>query len=122
MAGQRNIPDASIQWDNEAYVRGVVRHIRSMVDTGEDDVRATGFKATGFMKNFAPVLTGYMKNNIVNEEGRDAKGFFVAIYCRAFYWKFVEFGTEKQAPQPFARPAFLLALEFLRARVLKRRG
>lgn len=33
-------------------------------------------------------------------------GKTVEINMDAFYWRFVEFGTQKMAPQPFMRPAF----------------
>lgn len=114
------VPDG-IDFDTDSYVRNLKRSIEKMQSTREADVKATGIKVANWGKQYAPRKTGFMANNIVFEEGRDEKGFFMAIYCRAFYWKFVEFGTAFQSAQPFMRPAFVQGLQYLRDR-LKKRG
>jgi HK97 gp10 family phage protein len=120
MAGQNQRVD--VRWEDEKYVRGVVRHIRQMTETSERDVLAAGIKVTNYAKRFAPVRTGAMKNGITWEEGRDAKGYFLAVLSRQPYWKYVEFGTRSMSAQPFMRPAFVAGLEYLRERVARRRG
>lgn len=120
MAGQNESP-IGVTWDDAAFIRNLKRDIQKMQDTTEADVKAAGIKWVNRAKSYAPVRTGFMKNNIVMEESRDAKGYFVAIYCRASYWKFVEFGTRFVTAQPFMRPAFAEALSFLKSRIQARR-
>jgi len=76
-------------------------------------------------KERAPVRTGEMRRDIQMKRERtaDAQIATYAVYVRSgkksrlagkarnverdsFYWRFVEFGTSKQAAQPFMRPAF----------------
>lgn len=76
----------------------------------------------------APVDTGELKKDIQIKRERDTQGgeLFRALYSvytrsgkrsrlsgkarnvdkDSFYWKFQEFGTAKQAAQPYMRPAF----------------
>lgn len=76
----------------------------------------------------APVDTGELKRDIMMKRERDARGgdttgAVYVVYVRAgkksraagkkrnvhrdsFYWKFLEFGTQKMAAKPFLRPAF----------------
>jgi HK97 gp10 family phage protein len=76
----------------------------------------------------APVDTGEMKRDIMMKRERDARGgdttgAVYTVYVRSgkksrmagkkrdvdrdsFYWKFLEFGTNKMAARPFLRPAF----------------
>lgn len=115
MAGQRQTP-IGLEWDDAAYIRKMKSAILAKQQLTEDDVRRAGVKWVARAKAYSPVRTGFMKNNIVMEEGRDGKGFFVAVYCRASYWRFVEFGTRFMAAQPFMRPAYVEALQYLRSR------
>lgn len=86
----------------------------------------------------APVDTGtlrralYMKQ--IREESSDSRQtFFVSVRSGkkeqkknrdAWYWRLVEFGTEKMSAQPFLRPAFeaakLQALERIKAKLAER--
>ena len=74
----------------------------------------------------APHDTGEMKKDILVKRARDRRGEMSATYelfvrsgkksrmsgrsrnvdKDSFYWRFQEFGTSKQAAQPFMRPAF----------------
>lgn len=56
----------------------------------------------------APVDTGRMRRGIVVRRGVSRKLYesVNVTVVRAYYWKFVEFGTSKQSAQPFMRPAF----------------
>lgn len=119
MAGQREHP-LDIDWDNDKFMRGVQDHISKLQARSEADVKAAGVKWVSRAKSYAAVRTGFMKNNIVMEEGRDSKGFFVAVYCRAWYWKMIEFGTRYSAAQPFMRPAFVEAVAYLKSRLGKK--
>jgi len=37
--------------------------------------------------------------------GRNSKGQKVGVRGRAFYWRYLEFGTKKMSAKPFMRPA-----------------
>lgn len=119
MAGQRETP-TGVDWDTDAYMRALTKRVNALRDGTEADVKAAANKWVTRAKAYAPVRTGFMKSNIVMEEGRDRKGFFVEVYCRAAYWKWVEFGTRFMAPQPFMRPAFAEALRYMHERITKR--
>lgn len=57
----------------------------------------------------AAVDTGLMRRSISVRQGVSRKlweSVHVGVTRRAFYWKFVEFGTSRMAAQPFMRPAF----------------
>lgn len=60
------------------------------------------------MKRRAPVDTGNLKKNIrTHDHGTkgDTVTFTVDVTRKAFYGKFLEFGTVKLVPKPFMRPA-----------------
>jgi len=52
------------------------------------------------MKSWAPVLTGYMRDHITKRNLPDG----AEVESEAGYSGFVEFGTSRQADQPFFRP------------------
>lgn len=58
----------------------------------------------------APVRTGRLRHNIVlAPKGGQPKGVValaLAVANKAFYGRFLEFGTVKMAARPFMRPAF----------------
>lgn len=56
------------------------------------------------------VDTGLMRRSISVRQGVNRKYYvsvFVGVTKRAWYWKFVEFGTSRMAAQPFMRPALI---------------
>ncbi len=67
-------------------------------------------------KSQAPAKTGRLKKNIVVRTKRTRTGTVSRVTLRtkgkgtdpknAYYGRFVEFGTKKQAARPFLRPAF----------------
>lgn len=58
-------------------------------------------------KDQAPVDTGRLRSSISLEESRDSDGFLqLVVGSNVDYAPFVEFGTERQAAQPYLRPAF----------------
>lgn len=58
-------------------------------------------------KDKAPVDTGRLRSSITFEEEQDQNGFLkLVIGSNVDYAPFVEFGTERQAAQPYLRPAF----------------
>lgn len=57
---------------------------------------------------YETVSPGHLRRNIIIRKIRVAKGalYAVTIRAKAFYAKFLEFGTSKMAAKPFMRPAF----------------
>lgn len=61
-------------------------------------------------EGMVPVRTGITKRDItfdVQVDGNDIEGVVGVKKGKAFYAKFIEFGTSKMAAQPFIRPALL---------------
>lgn len=56
-------------------------------------------------KILCPVDTGRLRSSIAWRFDRDARGLFAAIGTNVSYAAPVEFGTSRQRPQPFLRPA-----------------
>lgn len=57
----------------------------------------------------SPVDTGLLRRSIRQKFKRPTRGeeaIMVGVSPRAYYWKFIELGTERQAARPFVRPAF----------------
>lgn len=53
----------------------------------------------------APVRTGLLKDSIQWRSRPRSLSAVVGVLARAFYWKFLEYGTVKLSPRPFLRPA-----------------
>jgi len=69
-------------------------------------VRKTTQDIAADAKANAPVDTGNLRNSIqTSSAGSNAQVAQGVIQARADYSKFVEFGTSRQAPQPFLGPA-----------------
>lgn len=73
-------------------------------------------------RTLAPVLTGTLRSSITVEE---TSPLHWEIKADAFYGRFVEYGTSRQAPQPFMAPAaeayeeaFYLGVEVIAAGLL----
>lgn len=57
-------------------------------------------------KDRAPVDTGRLRTSITFEEEQNRNGFLkLVVGSNVDYAPFVEFGTERQAAQPYLRPA-----------------
>lgn len=61
---------------------------------------------TGDMKQFVPVDTGNLKNSIGYDTFNEGSDSGAEIGPTASYGLFIETGTSRMAPQPFAAPAF----------------
>lgn len=57
-----------------------------------------GEKWVGEMKAAVPVASGKLRDSIDQVEPGGI------TFGAAFYWRFLEYGTSKMAPQPFVRP------------------
>lgn len=64
-----------------------------------DFKEALGYLIENSLIDRCPVDTGALKGSIsVEQKGRDY------VINMLYYWKYLEFGTYKQRPQPFVRP------------------
>lgn len=58
----------------------------------------------------APVATGNLRKQIRTRRSKLSTvynvTYFVGVGGKAFYWRFIEFGTKDQPAHPFLRPAF----------------
>jgi HK97 gp10 family phage protein len=57
----------------------------------------------------SPVKTGLLRRSVrkkFKRPSRNIEAIMIGISPRAYYWKFIELGTERQAAKPFVRPAF----------------
>lgn len=73
-------------------------------ETVEEEVDKALKEAEGMAKTFAPVDTGFMRDNISADLEKDV------LRSPADYSSFQEFGTIHHPPQPFMRPATREAL------------
>jgi HK97 gp10 family phage protein len=62
-----------------------------------------GAKAADYAAGKAPVDTGRLKNSLTHEVAMDEKAVYVGTNVE--YAPYVEFGTYKQRPQPYLKPA-----------------
>lgn len=65
-----------------------------------DDARARNPDDTG--KTEKAIISKYVKK----ESNNFKQTYIVTVHRRAWYWRFVEFGTANLAARPFLRPAF----------------
>lgn len=70
-------------------------------------------------KAAAPTLTGQLKENISAHKMATGQGLVWAITSAAPYSAYVEFGTHRQAPQPYMIPAADAAGEELEQSLLR---
>lgn len=71
-----------------------------------DAVQNTATVMAGDMARHAPRRTGHLAGSITTERPlrAGAPGQTVRVVARAFYAKFVEFGTRNMRAEPFMRP------------------
>lgn len=88
--------------------------------------RALGQAANVFRedaKERAPVDEGTLRDNIKQKRDPNPQDVterrVVYVGKKAWWWRFLEFGTEKQAAQPFMRPAFEAKKESALARFIE---
>ena len=78
--------------------------VKAPVSAGAHHVGKKGRKSY-----IASVKPGHLKRNIKIRLAKSAKGEakgYVYVSFKAFYGKFVEYGTKKMSAKPFLRPAF----------------
>lgn len=62
-----------------------------------------GLAAEGYAKRLCPVDTGRLRNSITHVTSYGAKAVYIGTNVE--YARYVEYGTRKQKPQPYLRPA-----------------
>lgn len=75
-------------------------------------VQATALKVVTLAKRFAPVDTGLLRSSI-NVLEFNASEPSAVVGTEVHYADFVEFGTSRQSPQPYMRPAAREGQKFL---------
>lgn len=56
-------------------------------------------------KRLCPVKTGNLRRSITHEVGGKGKRVWAIVKATAFYSAYVEYGTSRNEPKPFLRPA-----------------
>ena len=75
---------------------------------GKELTRRT-IKVDRAAKQNAPVDTGRLRSSITWRLGRDSQGLLGIVGTNVQYAPYVEFGTARQAAQPYLRPALQAA-------------
>jgi len=94
----------------------IIREIVSKLMTGlteegrekvNNELKRIALQIVRESKDLAPVDTGRLRSSITLEEETDSNGFLrLVVGSNVDYAPFVEFGTSRQAAQPYLRPAF----------------
>lgn len=113
----------------DVFVTGTTqlkRNIRSLKAEMQQKTLRTATRAAAKVieaeaEQLAPVDEGGLKAGIVTVKERDFRKWHVAYLVKvvkAYYWWFVENGTEKMPAQPFLKPAFELKAEEAAAKAI----
>lgn len=117
MAGQKARPDASVDFNTDAWVRGLQAAVREVRLRTDGDLLRLALSIQNAARRYSPVDTGRLRSSIqASALKRDRRGSYVEVGTNVEYAPYVEFGTIRQAPQPFLRPAFLEAAQRMRRR------
>lgn len=97
ITGLRELDDALRELAGPAARRAMRKGMRQGANVVRDEAKAR-----------APKDTGNLKKSIRTRERREEGGWMryaIEVRRRAFYGRFLEFGTSKMAAKPFLRPA-----------------
>ena len=72
----------------------------------EKAIEKGAYKIEGGAKRRCPVDTGYLRASITHQLYPHNYDPYALVGTNTDYAPYPEFGTEKQAPQPYLRPAF----------------
>jgi HK97 gp10 family phage protein len=85
----------------------IVDHSQEIINATDEAIYNAlyiiGAKAADYAAGLAPVDTGRLKNSLTHEVAMDEKAVYVGTNVE--YAPYVEFGTYKQRPQPYLKPA-----------------
>lgn len=87
------------------------------IEAADDELKQLAIDTADGAKARAPVRSGRLRNSI--NHTREGEGSFV-VEADTDYAAHVEFGTSKQAAQPYMRPALNVALQRFEQRLKKR--
>ena len=104
----------TVEFDTAAWERAVETEFARLNIGSEKDLVDLATDIRDQMRATAPVSTGkriarrHARSSIEVKQGRDRRGFFADVgpTRKGFWLAFYEFGTSKQPPRPFMRPAF----------------
>lgn len=114
MAGQSRT--SGVAWETKAFRRQLTKDVAAIRIQTIQELEGLAIDITNRAKQLSPVRTGFLRSTI----GWRREGNTVIIFVRAFYARFIEFGTRFSSAQPFMRPAFAEALSRFAQKFRKR--
>lgn len=106
---------------NKELIRNLEKLAENFIDNLEEEFQEMRDDMQEEAEDRVPINTGALKSSIDFKVERDADeiGINLNIDNLEAYWDCVEFGTSKQRPQPFMRPAVKKGMEELQDRLQK---
>lgn len=109
MAGQTR--RSGIDVDAAGFLRSLHTQAGLMVLRSEADLLRLAIDVQNRARELCPVDTGRLRSSISHSEpAHDSDGVYVLVGTNVDYAEFVEFGTSRQHPQPYLRPAIAEAV------------
>lgn len=107
-----------IEFDTAAWESAVATEFARLNIESEKDLLDLAHDIERGMKDGAPLSTGkrisrrHARSSIDVKQGRDRRGVYVDVgpTRKGFWLAFYEFGTSRQPPRPFMRPAIERAI------------
>lgn len=107
-----------VQWQGVEELKKTLATVGDQLDDRTPEVKDILYvpseNAMNMARNFAPEKTGLLRSSIyVTKGGARQRGVLMGVRKgkrRAWYARFVEFGTVKMAAHPFFRPAIMQML------------
>lgn len=101
---------AQVEFDPDDFVRGLRAAVGRIKVRSEADLQRLGIRVQNNARALCPVDTGRLRASIQHKMGSDSVGPFVEIGSNVEYASEVEFGTQRQRPQPYLRPGLLAGI------------
>lgn len=106
------MPRAWVDYDDRAWKRALRRTIDRVELRTVADLQRLAIRVQNDARTMVPVDTGRLRASIQHVMGEDARGPYADVGTNVQYAPFVEYGTQRQAAQPYMRPALLYAGEW----------
>jgi HK97 gp10 family phage protein len=100
---------ALLIWKGKEYVANIEKKLPAVMN----DI---GKMVQDQAKSYAPVLTGYLRDNIINYPIVSSDEYTQRILSKANYSIYQELGTYKMKAHPYLRPA----IDFLKKEILRK--
>ncbi|SKA75194.1 phage protein, HK97 gp10 family [Clostridium sp. USBA 49] len=106
---------------NDELIRNLEKLAENFIDNLAEEFEEMRDDMQEEAEDRVPVDTGNLKNSIDFKVTRDADEIGINLNTDKLedYWDCVEFGTSKQRPQPYLRPAIEKGMEELQDRLQK---